>query len=53
MNKNDSIRLHKCSSPSLSADQITHACLDATKSLEICNKICAFPDLYLRLTKAE
>ena len=23
------------------------------KSLEICNKICAFPDLSLRLTKAE
>ena len=53
MSKDDNIRLHSWSSSALTTDQITHACLEAKKSWEICNKISHLSDLSLLLSKVE
>ena len=53
MSKDDDMRLSKWSSSTLAPEQTKHACLDAMKSLEICNKISHLPDLSLRLSKVE
>ena len=53
LSKDNNIRLSSWSSSSLTTEKKTHACLDAKKILEICNKISHLSNLSLRLNKVE